>query len=86
MDQELSKYYETYFGLFLHNGWKQLIKDLTEARDGYIKAVIDNKLSNEDYHYWRGEIARINAILNLQETLERAYEELKEDAVVSDQM
>lgn len=80
MDQALSKYYETMFDLFTHSGWKILIEDLEEAKQGYIKLVIDNKLSNDDYHYWRGEIARINAILNLQTTLENAFESLKEDA------
>jgi hypothetical protein len=76
MDKELQDYFENYFSLFQHDGWKQLIEELEDTA-----ASID-LLSLEDakeLHLVQGKLSMLNQILNWKDSVTNAYESNEED-------
>lgn len=70
MTQEEQKYYETYFDLFLTDGWKQFTKDLKEIYSSY---RIEHYETIEELHQAKGERGILNRILSFEQGIEAAY-------------
>tara|TARA_R110000764_G_scaffold128881_1_gene216667 strand:+ start:1584 stop:1841 length:258 start_codon:yes stop_codon:yes gene_type:complete len=71
MDKELQDYYENYFSLFNHAGWKQLMEDLEDAGDSFnILDVADAKA----LHTMQGKLHMLNQMLNWEDAISNAHE------------
>ena len=83
MTPELETYFDNYFELFNHEGFKQLLQELdAQARQ---LADIQTVKDEEDLFFRKGQVAAMAAILNLQATIElsREQEEAEEEGSVS---
>jgi hypothetical protein len=78
VDKELELYYNNYFDLFRNPGWKQLIDDLKNNA-----SVINNveALKDEaDMYFRKGQLQILASLLNLEDIINNAHEELNTDA------
>lgn len=71
MDKELQEYFETYFDLFQHEGWNQLMKDLQEILDGIDILNLENA---KDLHLVQGKLSMLNQILNWQDSITNSHD------------
>ncbi len=78
MTPELETYYNNYNELFNHEGFKQLLKDVSNNVDRLsdVQAVKDL----EDLFFRKGQIAAFTSIINLEGTIEAARDQVEEDA------
>ena len=78
MTPELETYFNNYNELFNHEGFKQLLQELsvnaTQLAD--IQPVKDL----EDLYYRKGQVAAFATIINLQSTIEAAREQSEVEA------
>ena len=76
MTPELRKYYEDYADLFMTDGWKQFQEDIQAAAFTInIMSLNDAK----DLHISQGKLDVFQRLLNWQNSIENAYEELLND-------
>jgi hypothetical protein len=78
VDKELELYYNNYFDLFRNQGWKQLIDELKNNA-----SVINNveALKDEaDMYFRKGQLQILASLLNLEDIINNAHEELNTDA------
>ncbi len=78
MSPEVEKYYDTYFNLFLSDGWNQLLIDLKKINDQAIETTHTLTKSNEFFER-KGNIHSYSYILNLKNIVEANYNAIKED-------
>jgi hypothetical protein len=71
LDRETQDYYENYFSLFQHAGWKQLIEDLEETEDSF--SLINIK-DDKELHFAQGQLHILNQLLNWQDSMNVAYD------------
>lgn len=71
MTKEDEKYYETYFDLFLHSGWKQLVTDLTESLDSY---RIEDIADADALKRVQGERAILSRLVNFEVSIKETYD------------
>ena len=78
MDQETQKVYESYFTLFSSPGWKQFALDLEES----LKDISDirNLKDAKELHRAQGKVELIENILNMDNMMELAFEQAKEQS------
>jgi len=81
-DKELEKYYEDMLSMFRTNGWTTLKEDLETNAKG-IDSVEASK-NVEDLFFRKGQLYVIASLLNLEEQVRTAYDNLgaEEDATV----
>ena len=73
MTPELRKYYEDYADLFMTDGWKTFQQDIIAAASTInIMALKDAK----DLHISQGQLDVFQRLINWQNSIENAYEEL----------
>ena len=73
MTPELETYFDNYNELFNHEGFKQLIKELsTNAQQ---LADIQTVKDSEELFYRKGQAAALATVINLQGTIEVAREQ-----------
>jgi len=74
IDQTLQKYYEDRLSMMSSQGWKDLMDDLET-----MKSSTDtlSGVTPENVRFKQGELSIINWLLNIQDTSEASYEELK---------
>ena len=73
MTPELETYFDNYNELFNHEGFKQLIKELsTNAQQ---LADIQTVKDSEELFYRKGQVAALATVINLQGTIEVAREQ-----------
>jgi len=77
MTPELEKYYEQYFDLFVTDGWKQFISDISANLEQF---EIRNIEEFGDLRYSQGQIKVIDQIMNWETLIRNTYEELEKDA------
>ena len=77
MTPELEKYYEQYFDLFVTDGWKQFISDISANLEQF---EIRNIEKFGDLRYSQGQIKVIDQIMNWETLIRNTYEELEKDA------
>lgn len=71
-------YYNNYFDLFNHEGWKQLLEELT-INGSSINSIVPVK-DVEDLFFRKGQLNIVSSILNLQNTIEASYAEAQESS------
>ena len=73
MNTELETYFDNYFELFNHEGFKQLLQELsTNAQQ---LADIQTVKDVEDLFFRKGQVAAFATVINLQGTIEVAREQ-----------
>ena len=71
MDKELQDYYENYFSLFQHAGWKQLMEDLEDTEDSF---NLINIKDAKELHFAQGQLHILTQLLSWQDTMNNAYD------------
>lgn len=81
-DKELEKYYEDMLSMFRTSGWKTLSEDLLTNSKG-INSVEGTK-DEKDLFFRKGQLYVIASLLNLEEQVRDAYDNLgmEDDAAV----
>lgn len=77
MDKELQDYYDNYFSLFQHPGWKQLMEDLEDTESSF---NILNLKDAKELHYAQGQLNILNQLLNWQESMNIAFDSNESEA------
>ena len=73
MTTELETYFDNYNELFNHEGFKQLIQEL--SANAQQLADIQSVKDVEDLFYRKGQVAAFATIINLQGTIEAARDQ-----------
>ena len=73
MTPELETYFNNYNELFNHEGFKQLVQEL--STNAAQLADIQTVKNIEDLHYRKGQVAAFATIINLQNTITAAREQ-----------
>lgn len=73
MTPDLQKYYEDYADLFLTDGWKQFQEDIQAAA---LTINIMSMQDAKDLHLSQGKLDVFQRLLNWQNSIENAYDEL----------
>jgi hypothetical protein len=76
MTPELEKYYEQYFDLFVTDGWKQFISDISANLEQFNIRSIEKF---GDLRYSQGQVKVIDQIMNWETLIRNTYEELSQD-------
>ena len=78
MNTELETYFDNYNELFNHNGFKQLVQELSDnaARLADIQSVKDA----EDLHFRKGQVAALASVINLPDTIAAAREQAEAES------
>ena len=75
MTKEDEKYYEQYFDLFLHPGWKQLLTDLNESLNSY---RIEDIKDESSLNLVKGERAILHRLVNFEQSMKETYDMILE--------
>lgn len=75
MSPEDEKYYENYFDLFITDGWKQLVEDVSSILKTH---RIEDIQDENSLFYLKGERAALSRIVNFEDSIKRVYDEIKE--------
>ena len=79
MDKETEKYYDDLQGMFMTDGWKELMKELS-ANALQINSVEATK-DNEDLYFRKGQLNILSFILNLESTVDYLQKEDSNEGV-----
>jgi len=79
MDKATEKYYDDLQGMFMTDGWKELMKELS-ANALQINSVEAAK-DNEDLHFRKGQLNILSFILNLESTVDHLQKEGSNEGV-----
>ena len=75
MSPEDEKYYENYFDIFITDGWKQLVDDISSILSSH---RIEDIQDENNLFYLKGERAALSRIVNFEDSIKRVYDEIKE--------
>jgi hypothetical protein len=77
MNQELQKYYEDRFDMFIHPGWTAMMEDIDNmlAAMNNVSTIADEK----SLQFRKGEISILMWLKTLKKVSEEAYEDLKNE-------
>lgn len=75
MNKEDEKYYEQYFDLFLHPGWKQLLTDLNESLNSY---RIEDIKDESSLNLVKGERTILYRLVNFEQSMKETYDMILE--------
>ena len=76
MDQELQKYYDDRFSMFVTPGWKDLLEDLQTMLEQYEDIT---KIGDEQTLWYRkGQVDILQYLLSLKAITEKTFEELQD--------
>ena len=73
MDQETQKYYDSYFSLFLTDGWKQLVQDF--SNNALQLNSIEAAKDADDMHFRKGQLNVLAHLINMETIVTTNYEE-----------
>jgi hypothetical protein len=73
MNTELETYFDNYFELFNHEGFKQLLQEL--STNATQLADVQTVKDVEDLFFRKGQVAAFATVINLQATIEAAREQ-----------
>ena len=80
MTPELQKYFDSYFDLFLTDGWKQFIEDVKESADSFDIRYVQ---SESDLKFVQGQLLILDRLINwesgIRNTFDTVLEEEKEE-------
>ena len=75
MTPELETYFDNYFELFNHEGFKQLLQEI--STNATQLADIQTVKDVEDLYFRKGQVAALATIINLQSTIEASREQVE---------
>jgi len=75
LTKEDEKYYEQYFDLFLHPGWKQLLTDLNESLNSY---RIEDIKDESSLNLVKGERTILHRLVNFEQSMKETYDMILE--------
>ena len=73
MNTELETYFDNYNELFNSEGFKQLVKELSD--NALRLADIQSVKDAEDLHFRKGQVAALASVINLPDTIAAAREQ-----------
>jgi hypothetical protein len=78
MTPELETYFNNYNELFNHEGFKQLVSEL--SNNATQLADIQTVKDQEDLYFRKGQVAAFATVINLQATIETARDQAEAEA------
>lgn len=77
LNNELQKYYENQFSLFIHPGWVDLLEDLQKLKDSIndLSLVTDT----QNLYFRKGQLDILDLILKRKPACEEIYKQLEEE-------
>lgn len=78
MDRELEEYFDNYFSLFNHPGFKQLVNEITANAEKL--ADIQSVKDAEELFYRKGQVAALATVINVETTVRAARDQAEEEA------
>ena len=78
MNTELETYFDNYFELFNHEGFKQLLQEL--STNATQLADVQTVKDVEDLFFRKGQVAAFATVINLQGTIEAARDQAEAEA------
>ena len=82
MKPELETYFNNYNELFNHEGFKQLIQEL--SNNAVTLADIQTVKDTEDFLFRKGQVAALASVINLENTIKVSREQAEEEEEVDD--
>ena len=82
MKPELETYFNNYNELFNHEGFKQLIQEL--SNNAITLADIQTVKDTEDFLFSKGQVAALASVINLENTIKVSREQAEEEEEVDD--
>ena len=79
MTPELETYFNNYNELFNHEGYKQLIQEL--SNNAITLADIQTVKDTEDFLFRKGQVAALASVINLENTIKVSREQAEEEEV-----
>ena len=79
MKPELETYFNNYNELFNHEGFKQLIQEL--SNNAITLADIQTVKDTEDFLFRKGQVAALAFVINLENTIAVSREQAEEEEV-----
>ena len=79
MTSELETYFNNYNELFNHEGFKQLIQEL--SNNAVTLADIQTVKDTEDFLFRKGQVAALASVINLESTITVSREQAEEEEV-----
>jgi hypothetical protein len=79
LTKEEEQYYELYFDLFSHDGWKQFITEIQDSMDVY---RIEDIKSESDLKTVQGNLQILQRIVSFEDAMRNAYDSNVEAANV----
>lgn len=76
MTPDIEKYYESYFDLFLTDGWKQFIEDVEENASHFNIRHVEGEASLK---FIQGQLSVMDMISNWENAMRNAYEQALEE-------
>jgi len=77
MKPELETYFNNYNELFNHEGFKQLIQEL--SNNAITLADIQTVKDTEDFLFRKGQVAALASVINLENTIKVSREQAEEE-------
>jgi hypothetical protein len=78
MTPEVQKYYETYFSLFVTDGWKQFLQDVNQNIDNF---QILNIKDEANLRFIQGQLDLLYRLQNWENTIKSSYDSVQEQDV-----
>tara|TARA_R100000479_G_scaffold102566_1_gene51155 strand:- start:43 stop:297 length:255 start_codon:yes stop_codon:yes gene_type:complete len=78
MTPELERYFENYNTLFNHEGFKQLIEELTNNAEQLVN--IQSIKDQDELFYRKGQVAALATVINLEATITAARDQAEAEA------
>ena len=79
MKPELETYFNNYNELFNHEGFKQLIQEL--SNNAVTLSDIQTVKDTEDFLFRKGQVAALASVINLENTIKVSREQAEEEEV-----
>ena len=79
MKPELETYFNNYNELYNHEGFKQLIQEL--SNNAITLADIQTVKDTEDFLFRKGQVAALASVINLENTIKVSREQAEEEEV-----
>jgi hypothetical protein len=76
LNRDEQKYYENMFDMFQTEGWKQYVKQYKDIEASLVDGITHNRLSEQDYQFYLGDLSRTRTILAFEETVNTVYDNL----------
>lgn len=81
-EQQIEKYYDDMLDMFATDGWREFIKDAQESFSHLEHNARSDCDTNDKWQYRRGELSKLEYVINFESFIRKAYDMRQEDASV----